>query len=60
VPAPPELRELLELLFERIEARTGYGLTSGRSATLEIVRNDSGFTLYAKTKFLGRDLFQPE
>ena len=56
VAAPPGLRELLELVFERVEVVSGWRLTEGHSATLEIVRDGSGYTIYGKGKLVDRDL----
>jgi len=56
VPAPQTLREQLVTLFECVEAATGWPVTQSRSATLEIVRDGSGYTLYTKGKFAGSDL----
>jgi hypothetical protein len=56
VAVPPELRELFEMLYERVEILTGWNLTSGRQGSLEIVRDGAGYTLYGKGKFMLGDL----
>ncbi|HZR95688.1 MAG TPA: hypothetical protein VFA56_08335 [Gaiellaceae bacterium] len=58
--APPELRELFEMLFERVEVATGQDLTSGRTASVEIQREGGGYWLFTKSKWAGRDLFEPD
>ena len=56
VQVPPELRELFEIVFERVEQLTRWNLTSGRQGSLEIVRDGAGYTLYGKGKFTLGDL----
>jgi hypothetical protein len=58
-PAPRLVTPLLDQLFHHVEEHTGWQLTRARSATLEIVRDGSGYTLYAKGRYTGHDLDQP-
>lgn len=58
-PAPRLITPLLDELVQRVEQLTGWQLTEARSATLEIVRDGSGYTLYVRGKYAGRDLDQP-
>lgn len=54
--APADVRPLLDELFHRIEQATGWRLTEARSATVEIVRDGAGFTLFLKGRYAERDL----
>jgi hypothetical protein len=60
IPAPAPLRNLLNELFDRIESSTGWKLGAAGSATVEIVRDGSGYTLYVKGRYPGRDLDEIE
>jgi hypothetical protein len=59
IPAPAPLRDLLDELFRRVEATTGWKLTAARSATIEIVRDGQGYRLFAKGAYAGSDLERP-